>query len=117
MLGSNQRGRHAGDTDRGGRSAQFVAIREAAAHTLAFVDAQAQGKTFGQVGCGGFEVFERVGQGPVRSVRQSLGAYAIRFYHYRALSAEKRVEVRRYLLCLDDTAKKGRGMSAMSISP
>jgi len=25
---------------------------------------------------------------------------------YRALSAEKRVEVRRYLLCLDDTAKK-----------
>jgi len=32
--------------------------------------------------------FERAGQGTVRSVRQSLGAYAIRFYHYRALSAE-----------------------------
>ncbi|MCR4296111.1 MAG: hypothetical protein NUW21_11305 [Elusimicrobia bacterium] len=31
---------------------------------------------------------ERAGDGPVRSVRQSLGAYAIRFYHYRALSAE-----------------------------
>lgn len=32
--------------------------------------------------------FERLGQGAVRSVRQSLGAYAVRFYHYRALSAE-----------------------------
>ncbi len=31
---------------------------------------------------------ERLGQGAVRSVRQSLGAYAVRFYHYRALSAE-----------------------------
>ena len=31
---------------------------------------------------------ERAGTGAVRSVRQSLGAYAIRFYHYRALSAE-----------------------------
>ena len=32
--------------------------------------------------------FERIGEGTVRSVRQSLGAYAVRFYHYRALSAE-----------------------------
>jgi hypothetical protein len=31
---------------------------------------------------------ERIGQGVVRSVRQSLGAYAVRFYRYRALSAE-----------------------------
>lgn len=31
---------------------------------------------------------ERIDEGAVRSVRQSLGAYAIRFYHYRALSAE-----------------------------
>lgn len=30
---------------------------------------------------------ERVGQGALRSVRQSLTAYTIRFYHYRALSA------------------------------
>lgn len=32
--------------------------------------------------------FERVGTGAVRSVRQSVNAYVIRFYHYRALSAD-----------------------------
>lgn len=31
---------------------------------------------------------ERAGDGLLRSVRQSLTAYAVRFYHYRALSAE-----------------------------
>ncbi|MEQ1919254.1 MAG: hypothetical protein ABL955_08655 [Elusimicrobiota bacterium] len=31
---------------------------------------------------------ERIGEGTARSVRQTLSAYSIRFYHYRALSAE-----------------------------
>ena len=31
---------------------------------------------------------ERIDEGTVRSVRHGLGAYAVRFYHYRALSAE-----------------------------
>lgn len=31
---------------------------------------------------------ERIGEGTARSFRQSLSAYAVRFYHYRALSAE-----------------------------
>ncbi len=31
--------------------------------------------------------FEKTGQGTLRSVRQSLGAYAVRYYHYRTLSA------------------------------
>jgi len=31
---------------------------------------------------------ERAGQGLVRSMRHGVGAYAVRFYHYRALSAE-----------------------------
>lgn len=32
--------------------------------------------------------FERIGEGTARSLRQGLSAYAVRFYHYRALSAE-----------------------------